>query len=177
IESIYRSRPDEVSLIRNKWENHRQAEEEKRVKREQEIKEAMRKEELKPKEIEMSQAGPHIIVDALLNDKVRASLLLDTGASLILISRDIAKQLGIKTQGSERIEIMVTMADGREVKADYIVLESVNVQGAVARDIPAAVLSGKATVPEDGLLGMSFLDKFNFQIDSENKRLILQKRE
>jgi clan AA aspartic protease (TIGR02281 family) len=102
---------------------------------------------------------------------------LDTGASLILISRDIAKQLGIKTQGSERIEIMVTMADGREVKADYIVLESVNVQGAVARDIPAAVLSGKATVPEDGLLGMSFLDKFNFQIDSENKRLILQKRE
>jgi clan AA aspartic protease (TIGR02281 family) len=177
IESIHKSNPNETALIRKRWINQSQEEEERRLKRELELEEKRRKDELKPKEIEVSRTGEHIIVNALLNGKLEASLLLDTGASLVLISSQIAQTLGIKISDPSKVKIMTKMADGRDVEASYIVLESINVQGAEAKNIPAAVLSGDALLPEDGLLGMSFLKNFNFQIDSANKKLILQKAE
>jgi len=177
IESIHKSNPNEAALIRKRWISQSQEEEERRLRKELELQEQRRKDELRPREIEVSRTGEHIIVNALLNGKLGASLLLDTGASLVLISGQIAQRLGIKTSGPGRVKIMTKMADGRDVEASYIVLESINVQGAEVRDIPAAVLSGDTVLPEDGLLGMSFLKNFNFQIDSANKKLILQKLE
>ena len=137
IESIHKSGPEETALIRKEWEDQKQKKRELRLERELELEEARQKESLLPKEIQASQTGDHMIVSALLNDRVKASLLLDTGASLILISNQIAQQLEIETGEPKQQTITAMLADGRQVEAYYIVLESVNVQGAEAKQIPA----------------------------------------
>jgi len=176
IENIDRSSPAEAETMRQQWQRERELEDE--AIRQEELRkkkqeEARRKKELEPKEVEISkEMGQMIIVEALLNNKVKASLCLDTGASCIVISNNIAKQLGIKKQGKLAA---VKVADGRTVTARFIVLASVNVQGVEAKNVEAAVLLGVKDNIKDGLLGMSFLKRFKFQIDTVNNKLILQK--
>ncbi|MFC1623950.1 TIGR02281 family clan AA aspartic protease [Candidatus Omnitrophota bacterium] len=175
IESIERSRPDEAPLMRQKWQREKKLDEERRVAREKELEAARREKEFEPKEVGFSQEAGHIVVDTLLNKKTKASLLLDTGASSILLSNRIAKRLKIKDQEEEIIK--VKMADGREVDARFIILDTVSVEGVKAKDVEAVVLLDDTQMGDrDGLLGMSFLNKFNFQIDTVNKKLILKKR-
>ncbi|MFC1620679.1 TIGR02281 family clan AA aspartic protease [Candidatus Omnitrophota bacterium] len=178
IDSIKRSDPVESGAIRKEWERRKKTEEEERVKREHELEEANRREEFEPKEVEFSNRKDHIIVEAMLNEKVKASLLLDTGASTLVLSSPIAKKLGIKTRSSnDKNMVEVQVADGRKIDARYIILDSVRVQDIEARDVGAIVLLDAEDSIEDGLLGMSFLNRFNFQIDTVDKKLILQKRE
>ncbi|MGD9015554.1 MAG: retropepsin-like aspartic protease [Candidatus Omnitrophota bacterium] len=201
IKSIYKSNQEETALIQKQWKRQRKVTKREQQKRELDLQRIRRKRKLeakkrlKLKEIEFSQAQEHIIVEALLNKKVKARLLLDTGASTILLSRQIAEELGTETSRAKKEMGKAKMADGREVEVNYIILESVSVQGVEVENILAAVLSedttssskspsdtnsddtmsGNAALPYDGCLGMSFLNKFNFQIDSENKKLILEK--
>ena len=58
-----------------------------------------------------------------------------------------------------------------------VILGSVGVQDSEVENIEAAILpeEDSASIPEDGLLGMSFLKKFNFKIDQKNDKLILEK--
>jgi len=182
IKSIYKSSQEETALIRKEWERQAKAAKGEQIKREKDIKRDRRKralearKKLKLKEIEFSQMSEHIIVDALLNKKVKTRLLLDTGASNILLSSRIAKDLGIEINAEKKEIGKVKMADGHEVDAMYVVLDSVNVQDVEAKGVGAVVLLEDAEMePHDGLLGMSFLNKFNFKIDTLNKKLILER--
>jgi len=68
-------------------------------------------------------------------------------------------------------------ADGRIIDAKFIILDSVSVEGLEVKNVEAVVLLEESTMNVgDGLLGMSFLNRFNFQIDTVNKKLILEKR-
>jgi len=186
IESIYKSSQEETAFLHREWRKQQEETKRQQLKRQQDLLRARRKrrleaeKRLKLKELEYSQTREHIIVDALLNKKVKARLLLDTGATTVLLSSRIAKELGMETSGTKKETGKARMADGREVEVNYVVLESVNVQGVEAENVPAAVLleetaSDDTALPYDGCLGMSFLNKFNFQIDSENKKLILER--
>ena len=143
------------------------------------VKEEPRKES-QPQNIEVNQKGRHIFVDAILNNKIHVSLMLDTGASLVVLSKEIGRQLGINTDvvDPEDKAGMITMvlADGNKTQAKYVRLESVKVEGAEVENVGAAVLLDDQVEPgfNDGLLGMSFLNKFNFKVDRENNRLILE---
>lgn len=135
--------------------------------------------DFQPKKVEVDLQGRHISVDALLNNRVQARLLLDTGATMVLLSNKIAKQLGIDMNfDSENKEMMVSLilADGRRISARYVRLESVKVQKSEVYDVAAAALFDDTVLPDlsDGLLGMSFLKKFNFKVDQENNRIILE---
>ncbi len=161
IKSIYKSDLEGVNLIRQQWQIQNKLKEGKRRDTKQE-------KELEPREAGFPQTNGHIIVDALLNNKVQASLLLDTGSTFIMLSHRIAKKLGIKTHGAKNEIIKLQLADGREVDARYVILDSVNVQGLEARDVGAVVLLSDTQMTSlDGLLGMSFLNKINFQINTE----------
>lgn len=123
--------------------------------------------------IDYDQYGSNIVVEALLNDLVKAHLVVDTGASLVIISSEIADKLGLNIS-KEESSILVTLADGREVKAIPVILESLKVKDAELKNVQAAVLKDRAPTPEDGLLGMSFLENFLVSLDVKANRLILE---
>jgi clan AA aspartic protease (TIGR02281 family) len=93
------------------------------------------------------------------------------------LSNKIAANLGINLNSDSATPVELIVADGRRIKAKMVVLDSVGVQDSEVKNIEAAILSEKetASIPEDGLLGMSFLKKFNFKIDQKNDKLILEK--
>ena len=177
VENIDRSDSEETIAIRKEWDMKKKTEKERWAKREEELEEIKRKKKYSPKEIGFTEVAEHIIVDTVLNKKVKASLLLDTGASMVLLSGRIAEELGIRPRASKKDKVEVQVADGRKIDARFVVLDSLSVQGVEAEDIGAVVLLDTETEVGDGLLGMSFLSKFNFQIDSENKKLILKRLE
>lgn len=170
ITRIERSSPESAKLIKQKWEDKRLADEAK-------ARDMAEKKEHAPKEAGVAQQGVHVMVETLLNKKVKANLVLDTGASLVLLSANIANSLGLdaNSPGGDTIELM--LADGSKARAKRIILENVSVQDAEVKNVEAAILPQNAAgvIPSDGLLGMSFLKKFNFKIDQNNKKLTLEK--
>lgn len=169
IERIGKSNYQQLEAIRQKWEKQR-LEIEKRASQEK------HQEDNRPKQVDVFQEQGHIITDVLLNRRVRASLLLDTGASLVVLKKSVAKKLGINLD-EVKIEATLIVGDGREVKAKYVVLESVRVKNVEANNVEAVILLDDASGAtfKDGLLGMSFLKNFNFKIDYKNQKLILEK--
>jgi len=170
IERIASSSPEEAAAIRKEWA-------EEKIRAQVRAREAELRREYEPKQINMDKQSGHVVVTTLLNNKVKANLFLDTGASLILLSRKVADNLGVGANGKEGTPIELIMADGRRENAKMIILDSVKVQDAEVRNVEAAILPDResAAMPEDGLLGMSFLKKFNFKIDQKNDKLILEK--
>ena len=125
--------------------------------------------------VDYQQYGAHAIVDARLNDSVNAKFIVDTGASLIMITEEIAHKLGtsLPQKGKQRT-LSITLADGRKVKAHAVILKSVQVGKTYVKNVPAAVLAHSKPTVADGLLGMSFLKHFFVKLDTTNNKLILE---
>ncbi|MDD3345769.1 MAG: retropepsin-like aspartic protease [Candidatus Omnitrophica bacterium] len=170
IDHISRSSGQEAEAIRKEWDS------EKKKARERDRKEELERES-EPKKVNVDRRSGHVRVMTTLNNRVKADLILDTGASLVLLSKRIAGMLGLAPGGRNTTPVELIMADGRKTSASMVVLDSVKVEGVEARNVEAVILAEKdsASMPEDGLLGMSFLKKFNFKIDQKNDKLILEK--
>lgn len=115
-----------------------------------------------------------IILKAYLKGKIiqKCRLVLDTGASYLLIPWEIAQNLGLKPElAKERIEI--TIASGREL-VPLVNIKSLKVLGKEVKNVKAVVhdLPQKAYV--DGLLGLSFLRNFNLSINFQKGVLELE---
>ncbi|MFH1779060.1 MAG: retropepsin-like aspartic protease [Candidatus Omnitrophota bacterium] len=128
---------------------------------------------LRKDSIALVKSSGNLVVEVKLNDTVMCLMAVDTGASLVTISRSIASQLEIDF-GGERNEIEMLLADGSKAKARMVNLKSVAVGNSRAEDILAAVMDRAPGPGIDGLLGMSFLDNFSVKIDSVNNALILE---
>ena len=171
IERISTSTLEETALIQEAWEK------DKLKAREQRTKELM---EPRPQrqQLDLRQEMGQIIVNVVLNRSVSASLLLDTGASVIVLSKEIGKKLGVDT--THKIGVaQLQLADGRKINAAYVILGSVNIQDIEVQNVDAAVLLDDTGGMgfKDGVLGMSFLKRFNFRVDQKNKKLILERLE
>jgi len=110
----------------------------------------------------------HFFVEPIVNG-TRLRMLVDTGATLVVLSGHDARRLGINPQVSD-FQARVSTANGSVLVAP-ILLKEVVIGDISVRDIPAAVF------PENklqiGLLGMSFLSKLShFEVTSG--RLILK---
>ncbi len=116
--------------------------------------------------------GNHIIIPVKINGKRPVNLLLDTGASTITLSKKLSSQLGINWHRGRKIN--VTLANGEKVTGYALTLHSVSVESFLAKNVKAIILD-KPPGPEiDGLLGMSYLDRFMVRIDAVNKKLELK---
>jgi clan AA aspartic protease (TIGR02281 family) len=169
IESVSRSDENESGRLRDKWSRQKAASQER-------VKEEKLKEELAPKHATITDDRGQLVVEALLNQKVKATFILDTGASLVVIKDSIAKQLGL-TATDIKEDLKIKLADGRDSTAKHAVLSSVSVQGVEAQNVDAAILAADVQDPalKDGLLGMAYLKNFSFKIDQRNKKLTLEK--
>ena len=168
IDKIEKVSSEEAGQIRKKWEGERKDLQER-------ISQQQLEEENKPRKHEFSQGDQGILLAVILNKKVEASLILDTGASIMILRKDVVKKLGLDLDAA-KFDMQVQLADGRKVNAKHVVLESVKVQNSEALSVDAAVLLDEADINfGEGLLGMSFLSRFNFKVDQKEKKLTLEK--
>lgn len=117
--------------------------------------------------------GNQVVVDALINGISAVRLVVDTGASIVVISREVADSLMVPEEGSGE-EIEVVMANGTAARARPIILKSIRVGDAEVRNVPAAILEGGVVGGADGLLGMSFLSNFIISVDAASNKLIFE---
>ena len=124
--------------------------------------------------VPLEKRGNGLYAWVTINRKEKAKLLIDTGASYIQISRSLAGKLGINISRGKQTTVM--LAGGHAALGYIVSLQEVKVAGARLNNIEAIVLNEDNMNMSDGLLGMSFLKHFNFQINPQPPELTLQRR-
>jgi clan AA aspartic protease (TIGR02281 family) len=124
-------------------------------------------------EVPLDIRGQSLYVRVRLNDLAQeVRFILDTGASFTAISEELARRLGLADlEGLPTVEL--STAKGR-IRVPLITLRSVDLQGARVENVAVVIL------PEleggDGLLGLSFLSRFNVDISHSEQKLLLSRR-
>ncbi|MDD4900240.1 MAG: retropepsin-like aspartic protease [Candidatus Omnitrophica bacterium] len=189
IKRIYKSGAEESAAIRKRWEKEKLNAQENatqaltvrsKLKRQWEKEQARIDEEarleelLKPKEVSFSSDSGQVIISALLNNVAQASLVLDTGSSLVLLAKKTAEKAQIDLNQGATVELK--LADGRLVKAKQASIKNIKIGDSQAQDVACAVFLEDVEDEHfgDGLLGMSFLSRFNVTLDRKNNKLILK---
>ncbi len=193
IERINRSTPQEIETIKKDWEVEKsqsektkaydQAAKEKSLARweamveeEKRLGEERRQADANIRTVPVASDRGHIFVDAVLNGDVHASLIIDTGCPSVLLTASMGRKLGLDLENvRDALEIMVL--DGKH-RVLGTLLKSVRLGDVEEKNIMADVLL--EDTPEvkrslrDGLLGMSFLKRFNVTLDQKRKKLIFK---
>lgn len=113
-----------------------------------------------------------LTVDAVINGSITAKMVIDTGATHVIISRAVADALirnGSLSVPDDVIERgTAVLADGRTITALVVHLHSLTVGGKTAKNIAADI----AESPDaEMLLGQSFLKKFaSWSIDNRQSQ-------
>jgi predicted aspartyl protease len=114
-------------------------------------------------------AGHQILVPVRLESggrEIEALLLLDTGASTIVLHREVADRLRL-TPVSEGVAQLV---GGQRIRTESARLSHFSVGPLSDRDTQVLVIDHDGPpVPFDGLLGMNFLRKVTYSVDYENQ--------
>ncbi len=206
IARVDRSTPDRSQQIWNEWDKNkkekelrRPVEEAERLRRraeaerleKEEEKTKKEKEEYGPKEVRVETKNNQFYVQVLINGKIHAKLLLDSGAGHVLFPRRIADELGIDFGMLERSSSRV--ADGRIVECrlssvgglEVLNSDDLKPTGVKLNNVSVAFTErvndiiqegeGRIFVPDDGLLGMAFLKYFELKLSLEGKKITFQK--
>jgi clan AA aspartic protease (TIGR02281 family) len=126
--------------------------------------------------VPLTKSGGSLVVQVLLNQERSAQLIVDTGASMTVLSTQAAIDLGIL--GTTDNELLTVNTAGGSVQVNMNYLPSLTVGTAQATNV-AVVIHDLPDIPEhiEGLLGMSFLKHFLVTLDAEHARLILRPRQ
>ena len=116
----------------------------------------------------------HFLADVLINNRVQASLVVDTGSPVVMLTSGFIQELGLDLSQSK--VGYVELLNGR-YKAAAVSLNSLKLGDIQVRDVSAIVLQEDNREIKDGILGMSFLSKFHFTLDQKGQKLILRKLE
>jgi aspartyl protease family protein len=114
-------------------------------------------EDLGTGEVVMLQRDPtgHYRAEAFINGK-KVGVMVDTGATGVAISSELAEDLGLKSQ----VAVLTTTANGDTVSY-RVRLDEVRLGGIVAKDVSANIVPG---LNGDALLGMSFLSRMDIRL-------------
>jgi len=110
----------------------------------------------------------------LLDGKVWVDFIVDTGASYTSIPAATAEELGIDVGRITR-KTRISTAGGERV-VPYVLMGTVDVSGLVVKEI--FVLVNDLSHPEEasGLLGLNFLNNFQYTVDHESGRMVLRSK-
>ena len=111
----------------------------------------------------------HYRADAVVNG-VELPLLVDTGASMVLVPYEAVERMGLDPDGLS-YDVPVTTANGRSTVAP-IRLTSIRIGALEVRDVPAAV--AHPGLLETGLLGMSFLERIDETVFRDDRLILRQ---
>lgn len=127
--------------------------------------------EFKEVEIPGINDGKGFIVQVRINDQATGRFVVDTGASSMTITNELAQRLGLdRNQGP----VKISLADGTNMEAKSLRLDSVCVNEVCASGVRAVVMPDPPGPGLDGLLGMSFLGEFDVKLDAKRNRVIFK---
>ena len=109
-----------------------------------------------------------VIVSVLFNNNRRANLLLDTGASQTMISKRVAQDLRLYSNGSGK-----RYGIGGPVTVSTAVIDSVKVGQAEIQQLQVSIHDFAADPSYEGLLGFDFLRNFHVSLDLQQSTLLL----
>jgi predicted aspartyl protease len=112
--------------------------------------------------------GRSVIVPVTFNRSVNANLLLDTGASMTMISPRLATTLALPSTGAGLFSGI-----GGTVSAPIARVESIKVGDAEISGMAVSVHDVSRFPHFEGLLGMDFLGRFQVSVDAAKKLLVL----
>jgi clan AA aspartic protease (TIGR02281 family) len=120
-------------------------------------------------EVDLLRRGEIWITEVLLNERVKRHLVVDSGASFMLINPQIAKELDMTVNENTPLIPMTTVSG--YILVPLVTLKSVRIGKAQAENIETVIY----TLPSggDGLLGNSFLKKYRMTIDSIQGKMTL----
>lgn len=122
------------------------------------------------------------LVPVVLNGTQRATLLLDTGANITVLTPQFARRAGIEVPtGAGASKSKARMASGQEVEVSLVRVKSVMVGSARIDNLQVAVYeigvldtTGTSPLTVDGFLGADFLGRFTMTIDPRAGKLTLE---
>lgn len=114
-----------------------------------------------------ADAGGQYSLDLLIGGE-RAHMLVDTGATMVVISADLADRLGLSVEAGRKWRVHT--ANGDSV-ATETVLPSVDLGSIYMKDVPALIAERSAG--NVNLLGASFLKRLT-SVESRNGLLVLR---
>lgn len=123
----------------------------------------------KKEEIIRRKGAGVIKADASING-VKGSFIIDTGATFVTIKKRFAEKVGLKIAG-QRVKLNTAngAVDGYLTKAKSVKLRSLESERVqVVIQLDEADDFGDGT---DGLIGMSFLSRFDVALDSKSLRI------
>jgi len=129
--------------------------------------------------------GSQLLVEARLNGRVSGTFLVDTGASYCVITPAVARQLGfglgrgvgvglgLKGDGEPPVGAVTLATPTGDIEAPITTLRVIEVANARAGDV-STVIYPAVEEPLSGILGLSFLNHFEFSVDSRRRILRLR---
>lgn len=128
-------------------------------------------------EIPFVQTDPLPLVMLSVNGR-EAMFLIDTGGWELSIDEALAKELGIKSLGTQT----ATFAGGKTAATGHAIADSVTVGAFTVRNVPINIGQGSKRAAEmlgqpiRGVLGTCFLYHFTFTFDYPGGKLVLARR-
>jgi len=113
----------------------------------------------------------HIVVPVTLNGIEDAHVLVDTGSSITILSREMAERLDLENKSGKSVTLRTMASD---IEADLVMLSSIQVGDLVQNNLAVAVtdLPTRVKADFDGILGMDFMNHYEIRIDNKNQRII-----
>ena len=119
--------------------------------------------------VPLIRRGDHFLVDARINNAKPVRLLIDTGASMTILTPAALDRSGIR-YSKTGVQHVFNTANG-QVTASVYRLDSLSVDDWQVSNLEIGVLDLAGSPSIDGLLGMNFLKHFQFFID-QNQALM-----
>jgi clan AA aspartic protease (TIGR02281 family) len=118
-----------------------------------------------------TRPGGTVVVDAVLNRRLMVPMLLDTGADLTVLTKQVAKDLRLSSL--DHLPKMEFKTAGGMVKFPIATLQSLRVGTAEIKDLNVAIdIDGHMPM---GLLGMTFLRHFKVTVDQQRGQVTLER--
>lgn len=115
-------------------------------------------------------AANRVIIDITFNDSVTAPILVDTGSPGLIITTELATQLGLFEQEGSQLMVLISGIGGQQTAIRTIV-EKLSIDKITEEFVPAHIVP-KMSNAYQGLIGMDILANYRLTIDTSNQRLI-----
>lgn len=129
-------------------------------------------------EVKISKNGGLYYIPATINDVLKIKFIIDSGASEVSVSQDVAFTL-IKTETITQNDLLpgqeYQLADGSISKSNRFIIRTLKIGNRILKDV-ACIISGSVKAPM--LLGQSALEKLgNYSIDYKASMIRFQNKQ